>query len=170
MGRPRWHAPKHYHFLYWGSAVGRRGMFVPFLKEHFGELLHVPEGVFGRDLLALLDRSYASLYVAHSAVRSYSTWRLWQTLATSAAFVGEPGDTWPFEPGKHILTFDQLTSENYLGVLDQIREIGCDVKRLGEIAECAADELGSRFTIDRVVDRYLVPASVEMRVKKDEAR
>lgn len=171
MGEGRWRSPRRIHFLYWGSRAGRRELFLPYLQEKLEGYLVDGTGMFGRELLAKLDTAHAALYLAHSNVASYSTWRLWQSVATSACFVGEPGDTWPFEADKHFLTFGLMTSENCRESVDEIRRIGTDETRMRATARRAREEVGEKFIIDRVLSDWLIPASAHMlevrRVEQD---
>lgn len=99
--RPR---HSHYDLAWWGSPVGRRVEIFPQLETWCsaqgirGVNL---TGKFGRELIGTLDTVTAVVYVAHSKVASYSTWRLWQCLGADAPVISEPvgdGDAWPFTP------------------------------------------------------------------------
>lgn len=92
----------HHDVAWWGSPVGRR-------TSLYGELAQWCAaqnirgidltGKFGRELIGALDGVACVVYVAHSKVQSYSTWRLWQCLMADVPVVSEPaslGDVWPF--------------------------------------------------------------------------
>lgn len=159
MGRPRRDAPKLHKFLYHGSCVGRRELVIPYLRANLGNDHFLDgTGMFGRSLLGTLDTADASLYIAHSEVASFSTWRLWQTASTTAAMVAEPGDTWPFEIGKHYVGIQRVTM---LNAPQTVRDLAELVKRrdlLLEVATRAYEEVACRYTVDHIEDAYLVPA------------
>lgn len=97
---PRRHV--HHDIAWWGSPVGRR----PELYDKLARWCAAQNirgvdltGKFGRELIGALDNVACVVYVAHSKVASYSTWRLWQCLAADVPVVSEPaslGDVWPF--------------------------------------------------------------------------
>lgn len=97
---PRRHV--HHDLAWWGSPVGRRVELYDKLQQWCmaqgirGVNL---TGKFGRELIGALDGVACVVYVAHSKVESYSTWRLWQCLMADVPVVSEPaglGDVWPF--------------------------------------------------------------------------
>lgn len=96
------HRHVHHDVAWWGSPVGRRVDLYPQLAR-WCESQSVRAidltGKFGRELVGALDSVACVVYVAHSKVESYSTWRLWQTLMADVPVVSEPaslGDVWPF--------------------------------------------------------------------------
>ncbi len=159
MGALR-HAPKHQQLVYHGSMAGRRALIVPYLIGRLG-LVDIT-GSCGRQLLGRRVTAAASLYIAHSPVESFSTWRLWQAASTSAALIAEPGDTWPFEKGKHFLGIPRISVDNAEDVSLQIIRYLEQKDRLIEIAN-AAHELARQFTVGYVEDEFLVPAVNAMR-------
>jgi hypothetical protein len=161
MGVPRWRCPKHHTVAYHGSMVGRRELIVPYLKEGIDGFEDVT-GLFGRGLLGRLDVTRASLYIAHSMVESFSTWRLWQVASTSAALIAENGDTWPFEAGKHFVPIDHMTLDNAKEVTHEISGWLRSRDRLNDIAN-EAHKLAQRYTVDRVEDEFVFPAIEALR-------
>lgn len=163
MGGPLWSAPKHRMIAYYGSSVGRRRLVIPFLKDYFQRdesKFHEIVGAFGRQLLGQLDTSAAVLYVAHSPVTSFSTWRLWEAAATSALLIAEPGDSWPFEPTVHYQPIARFTIENAAAVTEDVMRFTVSGNR--RLLAEAAHELARKFTVDFCESEYLVPAAVEM--------
>lgn len=157
MGRPRWTAPKFVDYAYYGSGVGKRSMILPFLQGRLGKRLVDVTGSFGRDLLGKLDVARASLYVAHSDVRSFSTWRIWQTIATSAALVAEVGtDTWPLHTA-HYVGYPRVTLDNGEETANELRRILDHVDLLGMARRCY-EEVAGAFTVETIVQSYLLDA------------
>lgn len=115
--QPDFTTPKDIEFLFYGAMAGKRAWSVPLLKEKLGSRLCIAEGYYGKALGALLNRSKVSLYIAHSDVTSFSTWRIWQTMATSAALAiecldGQEADAYPLMPYEHYLPLPKLTRFN----------------------------------------------------------
>jgi hypothetical protein len=159
MGRPRGTAPVH-DLVYHGSNVGRRKLLVPFLAAELGPRFYDVTGSFGRSLLGALELARASLYIAHSRVESFSTWRCWQAMAAGCALVAEPGDAWPFEAERDYLPIGPLTldsAEYWAASLIAILDAG----GLEKYAEAALATNGD-FTTCRMVEEYLMPASIAM--------
>lgn len=160
MGHARLGSPAHRGYVFQGSKVGRRETLLPALQDALGDNLCDASGTYGRALLGLLDTSWASLYVAHSDVTSYSTWRLWQTASTTAATVTEPGDTWPFRPTEHYCEIPRVTVENSAEVADRLRWfIGTrEGQTLLRGVAHAAHEVARQYTIERIDRDFLLPA------------
>lgn len=161
MGRPRWNAPKFTDYVFQGSVVGRRAAILPLLAERLGRQFQNQSGAFGRGLLGILDTAIASIYIAHSNVRSFSTWRIWQCAASSAALVAEAADSWPAVPDDHYVAMPYLTFENIDAVCDWLRTLPQNVD-LAAVARRMHDDVGQYFTLERCIDDYLVPASREI--------
>lgn len=159
MGGPSWEAPKHTGFAYWGSPVGRRREIVPRLHKLFPDMADLT-GAYGRRLLADVNGATAALYVAHSPVQSFSTWRLWQAIATATPLVveGTPSllETWPFPPGLFI-EIAPLDESDGAGV-QQLAAVLRDPVLCRNHAR-AAHEGFRDWTLEFVVERYLVPAA-----------
>lgn len=156
MGEPRFGATKHTDYGFHGSKAGKRKMVIPFLAEELGSTFVDLSGDFGRRLVGSLDNCKASLYIAHSDVDSFSTWRLWQAFSTSAALVAEPGDCWPAEPGRHLVSIPPITLDNGKEVVQQLRDIART--DLSVIAAAAHEEIARKYTVDNCIDEYLIPA------------
>lgn len=164
MGRPRWNSPKHRAYVYHGSMAGKRQFTVPFLTEHLSDQFFNATGSFGRALLGTLDTAQAALYLGHSDVASFSTWRIWQALSTSAALVAEPGDSWPMEPGRHFYQLPRIDYTNIGAVASELRQLAAG-NTLGQYARRAHDDL-SWYTTGRIVDDFLVPAVRDMQERR----
>jgi hypothetical protein len=165
MGTPRWEARKLKMLSWHGSMVGRREVINPYVSlsahQRWGDTGYEDiSGCYGRSLLGRLDNSNASLYIAHSEVRSFSTWRLWQVASTSAILIAEPGDSWPFEPGKHYFGITQFSLTNLREVWEEIVNAVSAPDRVAVFNE--AHELARKFTVDIVLDSYIVPAAAKL--------
>jgi len=160
-GCPRWGAAKHDDYIYYGLSCGRRVTVVPRVLDEMAYHVKDVSGAFGRGLLGRLDNAKASLYIAHSNA-IYSAWRIWQTIATSAALVAECGcDPWPMVDGEHYIPFDRIDDDNVQRVMEDLVDIVKHVNLL-QVARRAHDDLGPEFTLERVTEKYLVPASMTM--------
>lgn len=95
MGAPEWEREKEVQSVFAGSMVGRRCTIIPELEGRVG--LEFCHGLYGSLLLDRMNASKTTLYIAHSKVHSYSTWRIWQALCSSSALVTERGDWWPLD-------------------------------------------------------------------------
>lgn len=165
MGAPRWDAPKHHLLAYHGSMAGRREVLMPYFHNRLGGNLKDISGAFGRQLLGALDVCSASFYVAHSRVKSFSTWRAWQCASTSAVLIaeglddGKTLDCWPFDAGS-IVVVPEITVANALEVAEHI----CYVARsdLAMRFAHAAHEVARQYTIDEVYRKFLLPAAEEV--------
>lgn len=173
MGAPRWDAPKFKELTFHGSVVGRREIVLPYLYDTFnrgrdaGPLLVNISGAYGRALLGELDTARASLYIAHSDVESYSTWRLWQTASTSCVMLSEPGDTWPFEAERHYIGIERFELGNVWNVSLQIKELLSRHEHNLSVARRAHEEIACKFTLDHVAENYLLPALAELADSRD---
>lgn len=162
MGTPRWDAPKHLPISYRGSRVGRRLEIIPKLKNEFKAHEFVDDtGCFGRTLLGRLDSCSIDLYVAHSLVRSFSTWRLWQVASTSALLVAEPGDMWPFTNELIVLPRIELyPTDNIRATAERLIHIArAPFKHLPREAHA----LARKFPMERIVSEFLLSAFEELR-------
>jgi hypothetical protein len=157
MGTPRWEAPKFTKLVYHGSSVGRREMIVPYLRSYFGADFIDATGTFGRALLGRMDTSMASIYIGHSGVHSFSTWRAWQCASTSCALIAEVGtDTWPMIAGKHFLPLTWFSLENG-EALRELAHYADDAQACRLVAQAAHEEVARKFTLEYVEDKYLWP-------------
>lgn len=162
MGVPRWSAPKHTDIAFYGSVTGRRNMLVPYLKQQMSsEELKQIDGKFGRALLGELERFKCSLYIAHSIVQSFSTWRTWQNICTSTAMLIEcddETDVWPLKRNEHFIPIHRMDVGNIDHTIETIRHVVKEFDLL-RMARSMYGDLGPIFTIDSCVDNYLIPAS-----------
>lgn len=163
MGIPRWEAPRHTLIGYRGSPLGRRLEIIPMLHDAYraGEFSDMI-GQFGRSLFGRLDQTSADLYVAHSLVESFSTWRLWQVASTSATLVAEPGDTWPFVSGEHYIEIPRFTMDNFRANAVEILGHAKRYVRASPYAR-GAHELAREYSVDAIVEKFILPAFEEMR-------
>lgn len=160
MGTPRFSTIKQDDAVFYGSMVGKRNLVIPHIQAALGTRMKNISGCFGRTLSGMMDSAKASLYIAHSDVESFSTWRMWQTAATSAALIAEPGDTWPFVSGEHFWPIDRITFSNLDKVINDIRW-ALDNADLLVVARKAHD-LARDYTVETCVTKYLVQASQSM--------
>lgn len=160
-GTPWFEAERKYSYVYYGSTVAKRALVMPYLKERLGPDLTDLSGCFGKSLRAEMDRAKASLYVAHSDVESFSTWRIWQTLGTSACLVAEKADSWPLVPERHFVEIPRITWVNAKVVADHLSRLLTDTDLLGT-AKRAYEEIGSEYSVERCINQYLVPAGAEL--------
>lgn len=159
MGSPHFDQAKFNDLVFYGSYVGMRTVVLPFLQEKLGKRLKNISGSYGQSLQQELNASIASLYVPHSDVDSYSTWRLWQAAATSAATISEPGDTWPFMAGEHFYQIEKMTLSNLPEVAEDIRKaLDSDLLSMSK----RAYELAREFSTGACAENYLVPASISI--------
>lgn len=158
MGTPRWSSPKHWNVTYHGSPAGRRHEILPLVRAHLGDAnFGNTTGRFGRGLLGHLDTSRVSLYVAHSKVSSFSTWRLWQVASTSCAMIAErPVDIWPFSPDC-VIDIPYISFDTAGGDMRRILDKALDTKLTNHTAR-AAHDIAQAFTLEHVEHRYLSPA------------
>jgi hypothetical protein len=163
LGVPHFDAPKDRDLVWYGSTAGKRILLMPYLKQRLGNLLQDASGSFGRILLATLDRSRASLYVAHSDVDSFSTWRIWQSLATSSALIMEPGDCWPLDPKRHAVQIPRITWTNVEAVADELSRIIHGGVDLLAVARRAHEEVAREYTCENVINEYMVPIGEQLK-------
>jgi hypothetical protein len=169
MGQPRWHAPKHRAYVYHGSMAGKRQFTVPYLTRELGDKFYNASGSFGRGLIGLLDTAQAALYLGHSDVSSWSTWRIWQVIATSTALVAEPGDCWPLEPGRHFVQLPRIDYTNIAAVVRDLKQLAAG-NTLAACARTLYDDLAGDYTTGKIVDQYLVPAAKKLRELREETQ
>lgn len=176
MGSPRWEAPKHHDLAYHGSMVGRRELVVPYIAGKFGRRFVEATGLYGRALLGRLDQSSTSLYISHSDVTSFSTWRTWQVASTSAILIvegrapgtagdgGFPHDTWPLEGGLHYLQIPSVLAgaDAAIAELEKCVHPDTHAARI-EMARRVHEEIARLYTVDYVTDKFLIPAIERMR-------
>jgi hypothetical protein len=164
FGTPQWDAPRKHRFVYVGAIAGKRAWLVPGMQGALGDDMFQAKEVWGKDLIDLYNKSSAQLYLSHSDIRSFSTFRIWQMVASSAAMIAEKDrDCWP------------MTSEMYIGVPTITRQNGPSVARMVQnipdslyksTARKLHNALASRFTIEKVLTDYLIPASIEIKENK----
>jgi hypothetical protein len=163
MGEPVFDGFKKHGFMSLAKSVGhhaaKRGWAVPMMKEALGEKFFDGTGLWGRRALSAMNESVGYLYISHSDIQSFSTFRIWQAVATSAALIAEGGrDCWPMEEEDYV-PIPTLTKESIPEVCESL---------LGNSDEFYLDKARGLheklryMTIDHVVDNFLVPASMEI--------
>lgn len=160
FGVPRYHHDKHYRLAYLGALAGKRSWLVPKMAGELGEYFFNATGCWGNRAMEVFNRARANLYVSHSDIQSFSTFRIWQTVASSAAMIAESGrDCWPMTEDMYI-GMPTLTRDNVEEVCEGLKEIS-DEEFLAK-SRTLYEGLAS-YTIDYVVDKYLIPASAELK-------
>jgi hypothetical protein len=160
-GGPTWECPRAPTLVAWGTA-GRRVEVMPHVRRCFPDLADA-SGMFGRALVAEVNRHRAALYIAHSPVASFSTWRLWQALAAGTPLIAEStgsDDTWPFQPIAHFLPIARvdLTSDNLDGPMHQAAAYLRDAQLCAAVALRAYGDY-NRWTLEYVTKEFLVKLS-----------
>lgn len=158
--------------VYWGSMAGRRFAVVPYLLNKIKNLNNI-SGQFGQTLLDSLVDSRVALYIAHSHVWTFSTWRLWQGLAANTPHIAETGDSWPFEEDKHYLSIPHFEDGPWneaknKSIVDEIANLFANTNKLKLTVENNQDEL-SQFTLEYCMNTYAIPASLDLESKKQNA-
>jgi hypothetical protein len=114
-------------------------------------------------VLDTLNDSAGYLYLTHSDVHSFSTPRIWQAVATSAAMITEGGkDCWPMTEDMYV-PLPVITQANVMEVARFVRALS-DTE-LEQVSRRLHDAL-RHYTIDHVVESYLVPASMKIVAKR----
>lgn len=163
VGGPDFSKERENAFVFYGSMAGVREWAIPALKARLGGLLQDKTGTFGVNLSYALRNAVGNLYIPHSYVQSFSTWRTWQSLPAGSAMVGENSDIWPLVPDVHYLTIPRITTENVDTVAGRLRSILENPSELQGIARRAWDEVACGYTVEKVVRNFLVPASVKLK-------
>jgi hypothetical protein len=145
-----------------GHHAAKRAWAVPMMKEALGDRFFEGTGLWGKRVPSTLNDCVAYLYISHSDIQSFSTFRTWQAVASSAALIAEGGrDCWPMEEDDYV-PIPTLTKENIPEIAEQI------LSHSDEFYLNKAKRLHEKFkhmTIDYVVNEYLVPASIEIMSK-----
>ena len=159
LGTPKWGSDKKYDIAFYGNRFGRRLWILPALEKHFGDrMIHIEH--FGAKRQEILEASRVTLYVLHSRDSSGATSRLWQVASTSSAMVIERSDVWPARPGLHYLEVDPADEANLDRLITSLESI---LKRpdLERVARQAHAHLW-RYTVERCMQEFIVPASMEI--------
>jgi len=152
MGNPAWSCEKHHVALFTGSMIHRRLEFVR--KFANGLSLDLCAGVYGPALIERMNLSKVTLYIAHSCVQSYSTWRIWQAVCTSSALATEPGDWWPLED-ELCIPLPRLTQGNIDGVIDMVRTLPFnDAIERARALRASLEKFTTRYCVENyMIDR-----------------
>lgn len=153
LGTPQWDAPKKIDAAWYGTMVGKRERLVAKLRNLMGTKLGDLTGLVSRELVDRLQNAKTILYLGHSNIRSYSTWRTWHGMCSSAAIVTEPGDRWPLDDESciEVPTIDESN-------IDEVARIITDLspEQALSIARRAHERLRT-FTVGNMIDNYLIP-------------
>ncbi len=164
MGTPDWEAKKKCRFTYVGAPAGKRAWVIPGMRLALGKDMHEPQDKWGKELIGIFNESVANLYLSHSNVHSFSTFRIWQTMSSSAALIAEKGrDCWPMEEGMYI-GVPTITRANGPQTAKMILTIP-DAVYLS-VAHKLHDALAHDFTIEKILENYLIPASIKIKDTK----
>jgi hypothetical protein len=159
MGTPLREEPKLHRYTYLGAMAGKRAWLCPAMAEALGDAYTDASGQWQRRALHTLNASSGYLYLTHSDVHSFSTPRIWQAVATSAAMVTERGrDCWPMEED-HYITLPTLTPDNVVETAGYLSDLSDEHLAATSVR---LHEALHHFTLDHVVDHYLIPASVKI--------
>lgn len=143
---------------YWGQRLGRRQWLADQFERRMGAQFVDYTSCFGADLQGKLAGMQAALYLAHSACWSFSTWRAWQCATAGTPLLAEnAADAWPFVPGKHFIDLGVLSGANLHNAISLcISHLNSpdDLQLAQRFVEA---EVLPEFTIDAVVNTYLVP-------------
>ena len=82
MGMPDWSAAKDHRFSYAGAPAGKRLWMIPAMKGVLGDSFYDATGRWRRKLIDVFNRSMGNLYLSHTDVHSFSTFRTWQCAAS----------------------------------------------------------------------------------------
>jgi hypothetical protein len=156
MGTPRWQRPKDHEALFAGSMIGRRARLVPLLAKHLA--LTILHGVYGKNMNDAMNSAKTTLYIAHSDVQSYSTWRIWQALASSSMLATEVGDWWPLSSSL-CFSLPKLRPGN---VSDVARMIGSITREEAVGCAMALHDTLRHFTTSFCLDEYVVRETAEI--------
>lgn len=163
FGSPDWTMSKDHTFVYYGSPIGKRTWAIPAVSRILGDRFVDKTGTFF-GISASLRHSIATLYVAHSDIDTFNTWRIWHAMPAGAAMVGEEkADLWPLESGVHTVQIPTITPENVETVAGRLKMILSEPSILAEAARRAWSEIAPGFTVDKCVRNYLVTASKKCR-------
>lgn len=159
FGSPDWSVQRSHAFVYYGSLIGKRTWAVPVISRILGDGFLDKTGTFF-GIGDVLRHSLSVLYVAHSDIDTFNTWRIWQALPAGAAMVGEEkADLWPLIPGEHTVQIPTITPENVETIAGRLKMILSEPSILAGAARRAWSEIAPSFTVDQCVKNYLVPAS-----------
>jgi hypothetical protein len=158
-GNASWEREKEFRFSFAGSSSGKRAWLIDAVQAELGRSFNNASGQWVQSFISTLNRSHAYLYLSHSNVQSFSTFRIWQAVCGLTAMVAEGGrDCWPMTEEMYI-PIPTLTKESVPEVCRSLMEIPTSV--FSEKARALHD--GLRYmTTDHVIENYLVPASMEI--------
>jgi hypothetical protein len=142
----------------WGSLAGRRRWILPLMQDLLqkrGIELDVRVGLFGHRLIQEISTAKFALYIAHSEVDSFSTWRLGQCLTAGTPLIAENAKPENIAPFRACFPCPLQTPCRTNAWADQIATLVSTPLDLQAIT----DERERVPTIDHVLDHYLKPAA-----------
>jgi hypothetical protein len=159
MGEPDWSGSKTHRFSYMGAMAGKRTWALPAMKAIMGDDFHDATGSWRRGAIDVLNASRGYLYLSHSDVHSFSTFRIWQACRSSSAMIAEGGrDCWPMTEEMYV-PIPTLTPDNVAEVSEIV--LGLDDDVLDEKSRVLHTSM-QEFHIDSIVEKYMVPASEQI--------
>lgn len=155
------HVRKTEEIVHFGYSTARRSKALEALDRHLRGKISIIS-VWGADRRELLNKSRANLCILHGKGASYPTMRIWSAISASAAFITEPGDTWPAISGRHYIEiplYDGTTewSLRTAKILNVFLSSRGPADAFLELAMRAHDEL-SAWSPRIIVNNFLVPA------------
>ena len=164
MGTPDWEAEKKHRFTYIGAIAGKCRWLVPGMQGALGDEMHQPQDIAGKSRTDMFNASHANLYLSHADVHSFPTFRIWQTLCSSAALIAEKGrDCWPMTEEMYI-GMPTIARANGPKVANMIKSVPNDMYAM--TARRLHDGLATDFTIEKILEDYLIPASIKIKDTK----
>lgn len=161
MGRPDWGKLKRNMIVFCGSRTFRRRQVLGLFSQYL-PITDISNN-YGLARKGLLDESRATIYIHHMpGIVAFATFRIWQTIASSAVLISEPMDTWPSVPGRHHIEIPWVTQENVREVSRSLGQQVMDSQRCLAMARLAHKELSS-FSAEQAMKDYILPVARELR-------
>lgn len=159
MGVPAWSTPKTHDIAVYGADVGRRRVILDAARRRFkNRLLDI--NVFNEERKKAIEGARSVLYVGHSEEVAFPGMRLWQMIAASTALITERRDSWPADPDRHMITLEPVDMHRIHAFLDGVED--ALEQDLEAIARAAHTDL-SRYTVERCMEEFVVPATEGLR-------
>lgn len=153
QGKPDYAQPRKHKIAYWGAPVGRREHLIPAISAVLGADFIDLTGQAYASILAAANAAEINLNICHSRAESFSTWRIWEAVATSAVLVSEDGDAWPMERRQHYVPLPHVTD---IAVLRDML-IRLTAEQCCSIAKRLHADLAVRFSTEACIRDYLLP-------------
>lgn len=163
MGHPNWDTVKTNWIGYYGFTTGHRQESIQKLSRALPNYKIVDlSGTYGAERARKLSQCVVNLCVLHGQDLSFPSFRIWQSIASSSIFVSETGDVWPAVPGRHCILMPPITDSTIkecASILSNVLDRRVELKSMAQVAH---QEL-SKFTIERIVHEYVMPAFAEVK-------